>query len=295
MDTVGIVGLGVMGAHCAQKLLEAGLCVVGCDPFPPSAQRAAEMGAVLRPSPADVAGRAPIVLLFVPGPVETEEAIAGEGGILAGATAGNVVVNMSTVDPGVNVRMGERLEAQGIAFADAPVMGSPSGVGSWAFAVGGSEETFARIREVLLVLSGTEKRLFHVGPLGHGNKLKLLNNMMLGAIDACAAEIMALAAHMGLPQKTLMDVAIAANARVLSNAYREIGGRIAEGRYDDPTFTVDMLIKDNRLCLEMARAHGAPLILGAAADYVHRMVAAQGYGPKDHAVSWKAVARNWKA
>jgi len=106
---------------------------------------------------------------------------------------------------------------------------------------------------------------------------------------------MALAEHMGLSQKTLIDVAVAANARVLSSAYKEIGTRIAEGRYDEPTFTVDMLIKDNRLCLDMAREYGAPLILGAAVDYVHRMVSVQGYGAKDHAVSWKAVAKNWKA
>ena len=66
------------------------------------------------------------------------------------------------------------------------------------------------------MLSGSEEKLFHIGPLGHGNKLKLLNNMMLGAIDACAAETMALAEHMGLSQKTLIDVAVAANARVLS-------------------------------------------------------------------------------
>ena len=168
-------------------------------------------------------------------------------------------------------------------------------MGSWAFALGGSDEALAKIKDVLLVLSGSEEKLFHIGPLGHGNKLKLLNNMMLGAIDACAAETMALAEHMGLSQKTLIDVAVAANARVLSNAYKEIGTRIAEGRYDEPTFTVDMLIKDNKLCLDMAREYGAPLILGAAVDYVHRMVSVQGYGAKDHAVSWKAVAKNWKA
>ena len=91
------------------------------------------------------------------------------------------------------------------------------------------------------MLSGSEEKLFHIGPLGHGNKLKLLNNMMLGAIDACAAETMALAEHMGLSQKTLIDVAVAANARVLSSAYSGTT-RIAEGRYDEPTFTVDMLI-----------------------------------------------------
>ena len=74
-------------------------------------------------------------------------------------------------------------------------MGSPSGVGSWAFALGGSDEALAKSKDVLLVRSGSEEKLFHIGPLGHGNKLKLLNNMMLGAIDACAAETMALAEH----------------------------------------------------------------------------------------------------
>ena len=269
MDTVGIVGLGVMGSNCAKKLMESGVPVAGYDPYPPAVKRASEAGVAVCGSPAGLAGKARVILMFVPGPADTEKVVLGEGGIASGAPEGTVVVNMSTVDPGVNIRMGEALAPKGIDFVDAPVMGSPSGVGSWAFALGGSDEALAKIKDVLLVLSGSEEKLFHIGPLGHGNKLKLLNNMMLGAIDACAAETMALAEH--------------------------IGTRIAEGRYDEPTFTVDMLIKDNRLCLDMAREYGAPLILGAAVDYVHRMVSVQGYGAKDHAVSWKAVAKNWKA
>ena len=279
MDTVGIVGLGVMGSNCAKKLMESGASVAGYDPYPPAVKRASEAGVSMCGSPAELAGKAGVILMFVPGPADTEKVVLGEGGIASGAPEGTVVVNMSTVDPGVNIRMGEALAPKGIDFVDAPVMGSPSGVGSWAFALGGSDEALAKIRDVLLVLSGSEEKLFHIGPLGHGNKLKLLNNMMLGAINACAAETMALAA----------------NARVLSNAYKEIGARIAEGRYDEPTFTVDMLIKDNRLCLDMAKEYDAPLILGAAVDYVHRMVSVQGYGAKDHAVAWKAVAKNWKA
>lgn len=295
MDTAGIVGLGVMGSNCANKLMESGVPVAGYDPYPPAAERAAGVGVDVCGSPAELAGKARVILMFIPGPADTEKVVIGEGGLAFGASAGTVIVNMSTVDPGVNIRMSELLAPQGIDFVDAPVMGSPSGVGSWAFALGGSNEALAKIRDVLLVLSGSEEKLFHIGPLGHGNKLKLLNNMMLGAINACAAETMALAEHMGLSQKTLIDVAVAANARVLSNAYKEIGNRIAEERYGDPTFTVDMLIKDNRLCLDMAKEYGAPLILGAAVDYVHRMASVQGYGGKDHAVAWKAVAKNWRA
>ena len=293
MDTVGIVGLGVMGSNCAKKLMESGVPVAGYDPYPPAVKRASEAGVAVCGSPAELAGKARVILMFVPGPADTEKVVLGEGMIYLDFFM--LEGHQATVDPGVNIRMGEALAPKGIDFVDAPVMGSPSGVGSWAFALGGSDEALAKIKDVLLVLSGSEEKLFHIGPLGHGNKLKLLNNMMLGAIDACAAETMALAEHMGLSQKTLIDVAVAANARVLSSAYKEIGTRIAEGRYDEPTFTVDMLIKDNRLCLDMAREYGAPLILGAAVDYVHRMVSVQGYGAKDHAVSWKAVAKNWKA
>ena len=237
MDTVGIVGLGVMGSNCAKKLMESGVPVPGYDPYPPAVKRASEAGVAVCGSPAELAGKARVILMFVPGPADTEKVVLGEGGIASGAPEGTVVVNMSTVDPGVNIRMGEALAPKGIDFVDAPVMGSPSGVGSWAFALGGSDEALAKIKDVLLVLSGSEEKLFHIGPLGHGNKLKLLNNMMLGAIDACAAETMALAEHMGLSQKTLIDVAVAANARVLSSAYKEIGTRIAEGRYDEPTRT----------------------------------------------------------
>ena len=165
MDTVGIVGLGVMGSNCAKKLMENGVPVAGYDPYPPAVKRASEAGVSMCGSPAELAGKAGVILMFVPGPADTEKVVLGEGGIASGAPEGTVVVNMSTVDPGVNIRMGEALAPKGIDFVDAPVMGSPSGVGSWAFALGGSDEALAKIKDVLLVLSGSEEKLFHIGPL----------------------------------------------------------------------------------------------------------------------------------
>lgn len=202
MDTVGIVGLGVMGSNCAKKLMESGVPVAGYDPYPPAVKRASEAGVSMCGSPAELAGKAGVILMFVPGPAPTRKrSCSARAGSHPGAPEGTVVVNMSTVDPGVNIRMGEALAPKGIDFVDAPVMGSPSGVGSWAFALGGSDEALAKIKDVLLVLSGSEEKLFHIGPLGHGNKLKLLNNMMLGAIDACAAETMALSrTHGSVPE-----------------------------------------------------------------------------------------------
>ncbi len=294
MKTVGLVGLGVMGVFCAKTLIQNGFDVVGYDPFAAAAQRAADVGVQLAASPSEVAAKTEWILLFVPAAAETEQVIMGDNGLFHGLQANSIILNMSTVEPAINVRMAEAVREKQVGFIDAPVLGSPSGVGSWAIVLGGSDADIEAVKPLLCLLSGSEERLFHLGVVGSGNALKLLNNMMLGAINACAAEVMALANHIGISQKMLIDVAVAANARALSNAYKEIGGRIAEERYDDPTFTLDMLIKDNHLCLEMAKACKAPMVLGSAVDYVHRMAEAQGYGQQDHSVAWKSIAKNWK-
>ena len=290
---IGIAGLGVMGCSAAAKLREHGFTVRGYDVFPRAAERAAHEGVILDASLEDMAAASELVLLFVPGPKETEAAVTGDRGLMRRARQGFVIVNMSTVDPDVNIRMGKALAGTGAGIIDAPVLGRPAGVGKWAFPVGGDKAHVDAAMPALAALGGSPENVFHVGPLGEGNKLKLLNNMMFGAINACAAEIMALAKHMGLSQKLLLDVAVAANAGTVSNLYKDIGARIAESRYDEPTFTVDMLIKDNHLCLEMARKHGLPLIVGNAVDSLNRLASLHGLGAEDTASLWKMLAASW--
>ena len=290
---IGIIGLGIMGYHAALKLMEHPFDVHGYDPFPRAANRAVKAGVKLVVSPEALAAVSGCILLFTPGPKETEDVITGENGILNCVRAGLVVANMSTVDPDTNIRMAGLLAAKGVGLIDSPVLGRPVGVGTWAFPVGGDAKHIDVARPVLTVLGGSEDKIFYVGPLGSGNKLKLLSNMMFGAINACAAEIMALAHHLGVSQKTLVEVAIAGNAGALSNLYKEIGNRIVENRYHDPSFTVDLLIKDNYLCLEMARKANLPMVLGNAVDYLNRMASLNGLGAEDNASMWKAVSKVW--
>ena len=290
---IGIAGLGIMGFNAAAKLRKHGFVVRGYDISPHTAERAAKEGVSLVESLEDMAAISELVLIFVPGPKETEDVITGEKGLMRHARQGLVIVNMSTVNPDVNIRMGKMLADIGVGIIDAPVLGRPSGVGKWAFPVGGNRNHVDAAMPALTALGGSQDNVFHVGPLGDGNKLKLLNNMMFGAINACAAEIMALAKYMGLSQKLLLDVAVAANAGTVSNLYQEIGTRIAESHYDKPTFTVDMLIKDNHLCLEMARQHGVPMIVGNAVDSLNRLASLHGLGAEDNASMWKMVAASW--
>jgi 3-hydroxyisobutyrate dehydrogenase-like beta-hydroxyacid dehydrogenase len=282
-----------MGFNAAKKLLGSGFTVYGFDLFSKAAERAAAEGVFIACGSDDLAGLADCVLIFVPGPRETEAVIAGDRGLAKGGKRGQVIVNMSTVDPDVNIRMGAVLAGYGMGLVDAPVLGRPSGVGGWAFPVGGEKAHIATVTPVLVALGGSQEKIFHIGPLGDGNKLKLLNNMLFGAINACVAEIMALAFHMGIPQKALLDVAAAANAGTLSGLYKEIGRRITEKQYDDPTFTVDMLIKDNHLCLEMARKLNLPMTVGNAVDSLNRLASLYGLGAQDNAAMWKMVSAAW--
>ena len=133
MDTVGIVGLGVMGSNCAKKLMESGVPVAGYDPYPPAVKRASEAGVAVCGSPAGLAGKARVILMFVPGPADTEKVVLGEGGIASGAPEGTVVVNMSTVDPGVNIRMGEALAPKAYNVAPEVLAGAEVQVGKKKF------------------------------------------------------------------------------------------------------------------------------------------------------------------
>ncbi len=294
MATVGVVGLGIMGTKCFQKLMENGVSVCGYDVLPAAVARAAEKGIKTCASAAELASQVDIVIMFIAGPADCDAACFGAGGIAEGARPGLIVLNMSTVDPNTNVRLADRFTARKVVLMDAPILGSPNNVGGWAIPLGGSDGNYDKVRDILVMLTGGENKIFRAGGVGNGNKVKLLNNMLLGAINGCASAIMALAKHIGLSQKLLIDAAIAANARTLSSAYREVAERIIEERYDPPTFSLDLLKKDNKLCLDMANDAGAPLVIGNAIDYVNRMASSQGYGKLDHAVAWKPVYDNWQ-
>lgn len=293
MRAVSVVGLGIMGLRAAMLLRDKGFLVQGHDPFAAASERAAAENIRTLATPGESMSGADIALLFVPGPRETESVVAGDGGILEKASPGQVIVNVSTVDPATNIRMAEKALAAGVGYLDAPLLGRPSGAGNWSFLVGGEESTLRGVFPVLAALAGTKEKVFHLGELGNGNKAKLLNNLMFGAINACAAEIMALADRLGVSQKILFDAAVAAGAGVVSNLYKELAPRVLEERYDAPNFTVSMLLKDNHLALEMARAADAPLILGGAVDFLNRAAKSQGYGDEDTSVMWKAVAGQW--
>jgi len=279
-----------MGRTVARKILDGGYRLLAYDVSPACIEKTRALGASIAATLADVAGQAQTILMLLPGPREVTACVSGDTGLLASAASGTVIVDMSTIDPGTTTEMASRALARGVGYVDAPVLGRPATVGHWALPAGGRREDIDACRPVLGLLAA---HVPHVGPSGSGHKIKLLNQMMFGAINAMTAEMMAVAARIGIEPKLLYEPITASQAGTVSNLFKELGGRVASGNYDNPTFTVDLLIKDIRLGVKMAKEGGAPPILGRTVELINEIAQTQGLGASDTSAMWQSYLRMW--
>ena len=274
---IGLVGVGTMGILIVSTLVKAGYRVVVCDIDPGALKRAQELGARRVDYPQTVAEQTEVTLLALPGPPQVEAVVTGDHGLLAGAQSGQAIVDMSTVDPATTRRMGACAEAVGVDYLDAPILGRPSAVGGWVLPVGGEPETVARCRPVLEVLA---HKVIHVGPLGAGHTLKLLNALMFSAINAMTAEMMAISVKAGLPPRVLFETISESQAATVSGLFKEVGAKIV-ARDFTPIFPIDLLCKDNQLAITMARACDAPPVLANTVQVLNELASARGLGTED--------------
>mgnify|MGYP001821630675 FL=1 len=290
MENIGIIGTGVMGLTGAEKIIAAGYNLTVYDVFADAAKRAVNLGAQIDQTPKDVAKKSDIILLFLPGPGEVIDCITSDDGLLSAIKPGSLIVDMSTSDPDVSVKMANLAEKKGVVFLDAPVLGRPITVGQWALPVGGKEEAIERCKPLFKIFAAN---IFHAGPVGAGHKIKLLNQMMFGAINAMTAEMMAIAEKIGIEPRRLFEIITASQAGTISNLFKELGSRVAEGNYEDPTFTVDLLVKDMKLAVQMAKQNNAPPLLGRAIEFINEVSQAQGLGNKDTSIMWTSYQGIW--
>lgn len=274
---VGIVGVGTMGSRMAVNMVQAGFRVLARDIDPQAEERARSLGTTVVPSPAEVAKQAEIVLLSLPGPSDVATVVLGEDGLLTTAGAGQVIVDLSTVDPLSTRRNAGEASQRGVGYLDAPVLGRPQKCGNWTLPVGGNEADLAKCRPVLAALA---QRILFVGESGNGNIVKLLNNLMFGAINSITAEIMALSAQVGMNPKILFDTIAESGAASVSNLFLELGPKMLARDYS-PLFAIDLLHKDNKLAIEMAQEAGMPLILSRTSQLLNEMARSKGLGSED--------------
>ena len=278
-ERIGLIGAGIMGAAMASRFLAAGHRVTVFDTDADARQRAHQLGCDVAESPAAVGHATGMIVMSLPRAEHVTSAVRGPEGLLRAATAGSLIVDTSTVDPGTTRANSDAAAAIGVGYLDAPVLGRPRGIGAWTLPVGGEEADLRRAEPVLRVIAA---RVVHVGPSGQGNTLKLLNNLMFGAINAATCETFALADRLGLDRQALFDTIAESGAATVSNLFRELGPKIITGDFE-PQFSVDNLEKDIGLGLALARSAGMTLDVGEAGQRLNRRAQAAGHGGKDTA------------
>jgi 3-hydroxyisobutyrate dehydrogenase-like beta-hydroxyacid dehydrogenase len=248
---IGFVGLGRMGFPMARNLAKAGYRVHAHDVAPEAIRRAAGVaGIVTHASPREVAGAATAVFTALPNDAIVRNAYLGASGLLAGGRPGLVTCDCSTVSPGATVEIHRAAQARGIHHLDTPMLGSTPQAesGEIFFMVGGDEAQMAVVRPLLDVMG---RLTIYVGPPGTGNRIKLLHNA-LGAVNAVAvAESLALCDAVGVDPRTYYEVVKNGGGMAYSTYFDRRVMRVVEGNYD-PTFTLELMLKDVTLAADMA-------------------------------------------
>ena len=199
--TIGFIGLGVMGKPMAKNLVKAGYRLVVYDVKPEPVAEMAALGTGMAASPAEVASRSDIIITMLPNSPHVINVISGENGILDGAGAGKIIIDMSSISPVVSKKMAALAADKGMEMLDAPVSGGePKAIdGTMSIMVGGKKEVFESVRDLLLTMGGSAVL---IGDIGSGNICKLANQIMVAMHLSAVSEAMVFAEKAGVdPEK----------------------------------------------------------------------------------------------
>ena len=274
---VGFIGLGAMGGPMALNLLKAGFALVVHDIDAAKTEPLKARGAEVAASAAAVAAAVDRTIVIVETTEQAESVIIGAHGIIRGAKAGHIVLCMATIDPFAARGFADRLAALEIAMLDAPVSGGTgrAQAGELSVIVGGAVEVFSKCEDLFKAVGN---RAFHVGPLGSGLAMKLVNNMLVQVNTVAVAEAMVLGVKAGLDPQTIYEV-----VRVSTGASAAWDLRVPRILSDDfaPGGTIDIAYKDQELETAFAKRLGVPLLLANVTQQVYQMARARGLNKLD--------------
>ena len=285
--TVGFIGLGNMGGPMALNLVKHGFSLVVHDIDPAKADIWRTRGATVADSAEGVAAKVERTICMVETTGQAEAVIAGERGIIRSAQSGHIVACMSTIDPLVARRLAEQLATRGIAIVDAPVSGGTerAASGELSIIVGGAAKTVAACQDLFGAMGA---KVFHVGALGQGLAMKLVNNMLVQVNTVAVAEALVLGVKAGLDPKVIYDVVRASTGN--SFAFETRAPRILKRDFT-PGGTVDISFKDQELETAFAKQLGVPLLLANVSQQVYQMARAAGFNKEDGSAIVKVLER----
>lgn len=278
MAKIGFIGLGIMGKPMAKNLIKAGHdLVVHSRSAGPVDELVAE-GAQRADSPSQLASMVDIVITMLPNSPDVEKVVSGPDGLLAGAREGLIIVDMSSIAPGVAQKLAKEAAEKHVILLDAPVSGGePKAIdGSLAIMVGGPEESFEQVKSILLNMGASA---VHVGDVGAGNITKLANQVIVGVNIAAMSEALTLAAKAGAdPAKVVSAISGGLAGSTVLNMKAPM---VLAGNYK-PGFRIELHIKDLNNALDTGKQVGSPLPLSEQVIGMMKELAEAGHQSDDH-------------
>ena len=279
--TVGIIGLGAMGAGIAKTLRNNGFTIHVCDVRPGVADAFVADGGTAHATTAALAAVSDVVVSVVVNAAQTECVLFGDDGKSGAASTmrpGSTFVMCSTVDPNWSVVLEARLNALGLHYVDAPISGgaAKAASGQMTMMTSAKPEAYAAANAVLDGMAGKVYRLGDKA--GAGSKVKIINQLLAGVHIAVAAEAMALGLREGVEASALYEVITnsAGNSWMFENRM----AHVLAGDYT-PLSAVDIFVKDLGLVLDTARASKFPLPLAATAHQMFMQASTAGFAKED--------------
>lgn len=278
MSKIGFIGLGIMGKPMSKNLLKAGYQLVVCDVVKAVVDELVAAGAQAAATPKEVASQVEIIVTMLPNSPHVKQVVLGENGIIEGAKAGCIVVDMSSIAPLVSREVAAKLAEKGIEMLDAPVSGGePKAIdGTLSVMVGGKKTVFEKCFPVMKAMAGS---VVLTGDIGAGNVTKLANQVIVALNIAAMSEALVLATKAGVSPDLVYQ---AIRGGLAGSTVLDAKAPLAMDRKFNPGFRINLHIKDLQNVLDTSHEVGVSLPLTAAVMEIMQALKVDGKGDNDH-------------
>lgn len=279
-DTVGFIGLGVMGKPMAKNLLSRGFPLVVHSRSPGPVEELVTAGAARADSPADVARRATRIVTMLPDSPDVEVVLEGPNGVFGAIQPGTILIDTSSIAPVVARRLAERARSFGAALLDAPVSGGEIGAinASLSIMVGGDATAFATVKPILDAM-GNPERVIRIGDSGSGQICKVCNQMVIGGALAAVSEAFTLGRKAGIDVAKVREALLGGFAA--SRVLEVHGQRILDSNYT-PGFRARLYAKDMRIAGQTLAEYESPAPSSSVVQQLVTSLVASGHGEDDY-------------
>jgi 2-hydroxymethylglutarate dehydrogenase len=278
-ERIGFIGVGAMGRPMAKNLLKAGYPLTVYDLNPEPIKEVVACGAKAASSSAQAARDVEVIITMLPACDEVKAAVLGAGGVLEGANEGTLLIDMSSIAPHTSRLVASRAAKVGVKFLDAPVSGGVTAAekGTLTIIVGGDR---ALLDEHMDLMQAMGKTIYHVGDVGMGETVKMINQVLAGINMLAIAEAFVLGTKLGADPETIYKVIrVSAGNSFLIDA--RVPDYVLKGDFSRPGFALDLMLKDLGLAIESAKINKIPLFLTGQAYQYFSMASSWGLGKKD--------------